>query len=53
MPRINGYYYAVIQHLVRRTTWQGTRGWIEARVAAPTRLNGEIGELHGVCFIET
>lgn len=52
-PKINGRYYAVIHpsvaHDLRRC-----EGWIEAhKYAAPEELyNGEIGELHGVRFIE-
>ena len=53
VPRIGGRYYAVIHpsvaHDLRRDP-----AWIEAhKYAAPEELfNGEIGELHGVRFIE-
>lgn len=53
VPRINGRYYAVIHPSVAHDL-RGTEGWIEAhKYAAPEELfNGEIGELHGVRFIE-
>lgn len=53
VPRINGYYYAVIHPSVAHDLRQD-EGWIEAhKYAAPDALfNGEIGELHGVRFIE-
>ena len=52
-PRINGRYYAVIHPSVAHDLRQ-CEGWIEAhKYAAPEELfNGEIGELHGVRFIE-
>ncbi len=52
-PRINGRYYAVIHPSVAHDLRQ-SEGWIEAhKYAAPEELfNGEIGELHGVRFIE-
>ena len=54
VPRINGYYYAVIHPSVARPE-DRDEGWIEAhKYAAPDALfNGEIGELHGVRFIES
>ena len=54
VPRINGYYYAVIHPSVAHDLRQD-EGWIEAhKYAAPDALfNGEIGELHGVRFVET
>ena len=53
VPRINGVYYAVIHPSVAHDLRQ-SEGWIEAhKYAAPEELfNGEIGELHGVRFIE-
>lgn len=53
VPRINGVYYAVIHPSVAHDLRQ-SKGWIEAhKYAAPEELfNGEIGELHGVRFIE-
>ena len=52
-PRINGRYYAVIHPSVAHDL-RSCEGWIEAhKYAAPEELyNGEIGELHGVRFIE-
>ena len=52
-PRINGRYYAVIHPSVAHDLRQ-SEGWIEAhKYAAPEEIfNGEIGELHGVRFIE-
>ena len=52
-PRINGRYYAVIHPSVAFDLRQ-SKDWIEAhKYAAPEQLfNGEIGELHGVRFIE-
>ena len=52
-PRINGKYYAVIHPSVAHDLRESD-GWIEAhKYAAPEQLfNGEIGELHGVRFIE-
>lgn len=53
VPRINGRYYAVIHPSVAHDLRE-CDGWIEAhKYAAPEALlNGEIGELHGVRFIE-
>lgn len=53
VPRINGRYYAVIHPSVAHDLRE-SEGWIEAhKYAAPEDLfNGEIGELHGVRFIE-
>ena len=53
VPRINGYYYAVVHPSVAHDLRQD-ESWIEAhKYAAPDALfNGEIGELHGVRFIE-
>ena len=53
VPRINGRYYAVIHPSVAHDLRQSD-GWIEAhKYASPEELlNGEIGELHGVRFIE-
>ena len=52
-PRINGRYYAVVHPSVAHDL-RSCEGWIEAhKYAAPEELfNGEIGELHGVRFIE-
>ena len=52
-PRIGGRYYAVIHPSVAHDLRQ-SEGWIEAhKYASPEELfNGEIGELHGVRFIE-
>ena len=53
VPRIGGRYYAVIHPSVAHDLRE-SEGWIEAhKYAAPEELfNGEIGELHGVRFIE-
>ena len=53
VPSINGKYYAVIHPSVAHDL-RKTDGWLEAhRYAAPEEIfNGEIGELHGVRFIE-
>ena len=53
VPRINGRYYAVIHPSVAHDLRE-CEGWIEAhKYAAPEELfNGEIGEMHGVRFIE-
>lgn len=53
VPRINGKYVAVIHPSVAYDLRQSDE-WIEAhKYAATTELfNGEIGELHGVRFIE-
>ena len=53
VPRINGRYYAVIHPSVAHDL-RACEGWIEAhKYADPKRIfNGEIGEMHGVRFIE-
>ena len=53
VPKINGKYYAVVHPSVAFDLRE-SQGWIEAhKYAAPEELfNGEIGELHGVRFIE-
>ena len=53
VPRINGKYYAVVHPSVSYDLRQSSE-WIEAhKYAATTEIfNGEIGELHGVRFIE-
>lgn len=53
VPTINGKYYAVIHPSVAYDL-RKSAAWIEAhKYAAPEELfNGEIGELHGVRFIE-
>lgn len=53
VPRINGRYYAVIHPSVAHDL-RNSKEWVEAhKYAAPEELfNGEIGELHGVRFIE-
>ena len=53
VPRINGKYVAVIHPSVAEDL-RNSDAWIEAhKYAAPEELfNGEIGELHGVRFIE-
>ena len=53
VPRIDGKYVAVIHPSVAHDLRE-CEGWIEAhKYAAPEELfNGEIGELHGVRFIE-
>lgn len=53
VPRINGYYYAVIHPSVAHDLRQ-SKGWIEPhQYSATTEIfNGEIGELHGCRFIE-
>ena len=53
VPRIGGKYYAVIHPSVAHDLREA-EGWIEAhKYAAPEEIfNGEIGELHGVRFIE-
>lgn len=52
-PKINGRYYAVIHPSVAHDLRQ-SEGWIEAhKYAQPGEIfNGEIGELHGVRFVE-
>ena len=53
VPRINGRYYAVIHPSVAHDL-RSSPEWIEAHKysAAEEIFNGEIGELHGVRFIE-
>ena len=53
VPRIGGKYYAVIHPSVAHDLRESD-SWIEAhKYASPEELfNGEIGELHGVRFIE-
>ena len=53
-PRINGKYVAIIHPSVAYDLRESD-GWIEAhKYAATTELfSGEIGELHGVRFVET
>ena len=53
VPRINGRYYAVIHPSVAHDLRQSA-AWIEAhKYASPNEIfNGEIGEIHGVRFIE-
>lgn len=53
VPRINGRYYAVVHPSVAHDLRESS-AWIEAhKYAAPNEIfNGEIGELHGVRFIE-
>ena len=53
-PKINGKYICIIHPSVSEDL-RNSDGWIEAhKYAAPTELfNGEIGELHGVRFVET
>ena len=53
VPTINGKYYAVIHPSVAYDL-RKSKEWIEAhKYAATTEIfNGEIGELHGVRFIE-
>ena len=53
VPTINGKYYAVINPSVAFDL-RKSEGWLEAhKYAAPEQIfNGEIGELHGVRFIE-
>ena len=53
VPRINGKYYAVIHPSVAEDL-RNSEGWIDAhKYASPEEIyNGEIGELHGMRFIE-
>lgn len=53
VPRINGRYYAVVHPSVAHDLRE-SEGWIEAHKYASLEqiFNGEIGELHGVRFIE-
>lgn len=54
VPTINNRYYAVIHPSVAEDL-RNSDGWLEAhKYAAPDQIfNGEIGELHGVRFIES
>ena len=53
VPRINGKYYAVIHPSVAEDL-RNSEAWIEVHKYAATGeiFNGEIGELHGMRFIE-
>ena len=53
VPRINGKYYAVIHPSVAEDL-RNSDAWIEVHKYAATSeiFNGEIGELHGMRFIE-
>ena len=53
VPRIDGKYYAVIHPSVAEDL-RNCKGWLEAhQYASPEEIyNGEIGELHGMRFIE-
>lgn len=53
VPKIDGYYYAVIHPSVASDLRQNEE-WLDAhKYAMPEQIyNGEIGELHGVRFIE-
>ena len=53
VPRINGKYVAVIHPSVAEDL-RNDSGWVEAhKYASPEEIfNGEIGELHGVRFVE-
>ena len=53
VPTINGKYYAVINPSVSEDL-RNCKGWIEVHKYSATSevFNGEIGELHGVRFIE-
>lgn len=53
-PKINGKYICIVHPSVSEDLRE-SEGWIEAhKYAAVTEIfNGEIGELHGVRFIET
>ena len=53
VPTINGKYYCVIHPSVAEDL-RNSEGWLEAhKYAAPNEIfNGEIGELHGMRFIE-
>lgn len=55
VPTINGKYYAVIHPSVAHDLRTATDEWIEVhKYAAVEEIkNGEIGELHGVKFIES
>ena len=53
-PKINGRYYAVVHNSVAEDL-RKSKGWVSAHeYAAPEEIfNGEIGELHGVRFVES
>ena len=53
VPRINGKYYAVIHPSVAEDL-RNSKEWIEVHKYSATNeiFNGEIGELHGMRFIE-
>ena len=53
VPTINGKYYAVINPSVSEDL-RNSKGWIEVHKYSATGeiFNGEIGEIHGVRFIE-
>lgn len=54
VPTINGKYVAVVHPSVAHDLRNATEGWLDVhKYAAPDEIfNGEIGELHGVRFIE-
>ena len=53
VPKINGKYYAVINPSVSEDLRE-SKGWIDVHKYSATSeiFNGEIGEIHGVRFIE-
>lgn len=53
VPTIGGKYYCVIHPSVAFDL-RNSKDWIEVHKYASTReiFNGEIGELHGMCFVE-
>ena len=53
VPTINGKYYCVISPSVAYDL-RKSKDWIDAHKYQSTReiFNGEIGELHGMCFVE-
>lgn len=53
VPKINGKYYAII-HPSCSFDIRETKGWIDVNKYPNSQNihNGEIGELHGCCFIE-
>ena len=53
VPTIGGKYYCVIHPSVANDL-RNSKDWIEVHKYASTReiFNGEIGELHGMCFVE-
>ena len=53
VPTINGKYYCVIHPSVAYDL-RKSKEWIDAHKYASVReiFNGEIGELHGMCFVE-